>query len=222
MTYPVIYSTVPRDIDVMDTLVTGQTIEPIDLEEVKKQRRFSSTSIDTLFDMWISASRQDFETLTGLNLLTSVREQAMDCFPYCNEIELVKTPVQSIVSVTYDDGSGVAQTFDAANYYLTPAVAQKEPYPSRARLSLINGVSWPTTVAQPKAVRIRYTCGFGDAPGDVPELITYALYLFVGHAHRFSEEVQQGPTLQRLPIGAQQIIRQAQMNALSTLGPRRW
>ncbi len=202
--------------------MSGPSIEPLDLEEVKKQRRFSSTSLDTLFDMWISAARQDFVTLTGVELLTCVREQAMDCFPYGNQIELVRTPVQSILSVSYDDGDGVEQTLDAANYYLTPAVAQKDPYPVRARLALVSGASWPAVASQPKAVRIRYVCGFGDTPGDVPELITYALYLFVGHAHRYSEEVQPIDTLTRLPLGAQQIIRQAQMNALSTLHPVRW
>ncbi len=224
MTYPFSLSQRwHREIDVFDTMVTGPSIEPLDLEEVKKPRRFSSTSLDTLFDMWISASRQDFEMLTGLALLTQEREQSLDCFPYCNELELVRTPVQSVLSIKYDDGSGTEQTFDPANYYLTPAMHQAEPYPFRARIALVSGGMWPIAALQPKAVRIRYVCGFGDAPGDVPELIAFALSLFVGVAHRYSEDLQEfRGSLLRLPMGAQQIIRLAQMNTLSTLAPRRW
>ncbi len=214
-------------IDTADYLIAGPTLEPIDLEEVKKQRRFSATSLDTLFDMWMSASRQDFETMTGLALLTQTREFALDAFP-CqdlpdqDQIELPSPPVQAIVSLVYDAG-GEEQTLDAASYRLTPAVSDPplfKTYPNRAKVALVAGASWPVAAIQRKAVRIRYTCGFGDAPGAVPEIIVYALNLFVGHAHKFSEEVQEGKVLQRLPYGAAQILFNAKWHAAQTLIPR--
>ncbi len=47
-----------RTLPTMDTVIEGPTCEPLDLEEVKKQRRMSTsvTSLDPLFDLWIAAA----------------------------------------------------------------------------------------------------------------------------------------------------------------------
>lgn len=211
------------EIQTRDYLITGPTIEPLDLEEVKKQRRFSATSLDTLFDLWIGAARQDFEQMTGIQLLTATREYALDAFPGACAIQIPRPPLQAIVSITYGDAGGSPeQTVDAASYVVTPPLTDPpsaDVYPSRSRVALVAGASWPTVTGQPGLVRIRYRCGFGDAPGAVPELIVYALQLFVGSAHKYSEDLLE-QTLERLPLGAQQVMRNAMWAAAQTLIPR--
>ncbi len=205
-------------IDTMDSLIAGPLLEPLDLEEVKKQRRFSSTSLDTLFDLWISAARQHWEELTGRQLLTATWEYWLDAFPVQTAIELPHPPLQAVLSVTYDDGDGVAQTWDAANYRVIAPQGDRAP---RGRLVLASGASWPTTLIQPAAVRIQYLAGYGDAPADVPELDQHVLMTLVGHFHKYGEAVQDAKnTLADLPVGAKMILQARRLASLPTLQPR--
>ncbi len=210
-------------IDFTDVQIEGPRLEPLDLDEVKKQRRFSSTSLDTLFDIWTSAGRQDFETMTNLQLLTATREMALDGVPADREIQLSRAPVQSIVSITYDDGDQVEQTFSAANYTLVPkrsGAVGFETFPALASVALVGDASWPTTGTGSKSLRIRYICGYGDAPGAVPELIVYYLHMFVGTAHKYGEGVQQDARGSLLEIpGVKQVLRSAR--TYRTLYPAR-
>jgi len=205
-------------IDTMDSLIVGPLLEPLDLEEVKKQRRFTATSQDTLFDLWISAARQHFEEQTGRQLITATWEYWLDAFPAQSAIELPHPPLQSVLSVKYDDGDGAEQTWDAANYRVIAPAGDLAP---RGRVALASGASWPSTIAQPAAVRIQFTAGYGDAPGDVPELIQHALLMILGHFHKYGEEVQDAKsTLAELPMGARLIMQARKFASLPTLIPR--
>lgn len=202
-----------------DSLIVAPTVEPNDLEELKKQRRFSSTSLDTLFDLWNSASRQTFEEETGLQLTTAQRCFALDAAPSQRQIQLGRAPVQSIVSVKYDDDDGNEQTFDAANYRLVGPAGVVDTYPTLRSIELVSGCEWPTT-AGAKSLRIYYLAGYGDTPGAVPEIVRYALMCYVGAFHKFGEDVTEGKDYTRLPTGAQMVIREARYRTLRTLIPR--
>lgn len=206
-------------IETMDHLVAGPTVEPLDLDEVKKQRRFSSTSLDTLFDLWISASRQWFEEYTSRQTITATRERWMDAFPCQRAIELPYPPLQSVVSVKYGPEGADEETLDADSYtVLAPSGDRAVP----GRIALVSGASWPTVTCQPKAVRIQYVCGYGNAPGDVPELVKAGLFWLVGHFHKYGEAVQDGSiALRELPLGVRMIFDGLKYSALPTLPPRR-
>lgn len=209
-------------IDYTDVQITGPTIEPLDLDEVKKQRRFASTSLDTLFDMWIGAGRQDFERMTNLQLLTATREFALDCAPCDSEIQLSHAPVQSIVSIKYDDADNVEQTWSSSNYKLLPkrsGAVGFEDYPSLSSVALVGSASWPSSTGL-KSLRIRYVCGYGDSPGAVPEVIVYALHMFVGTAHKYGEEIQDQKLLLLKVPGVEQVIRNARLGR--TVLPERY
>lgn len=203
---------IPRDIVCEDILVTPPRVEPIDLDEVKKQRRFSSTSFDTRFDSWISAARQQFEEETGLQLITATRMFLMETFPAQPIIGFWRAPVQSITSLVYAGSDGVDVTMDAADYAVWPSTVPKGPYPNPGGVQLAVGGSWPTSADRAGAVRITYQAGFGDAPGDVPEIIReYALLQYIGDFHRWAESQTEKST-SLLPIGVGLIRRQASMS----------
>lgn len=212
-----------REIRHEDYLVTGPQIEPIDLQEVKKQRRFSSTSLDTLFDMWIGASRMQFEEETGLQLMTALRCFALDEGPSDPQIQLGRAPVQSIHSIVYDDDSGVEQVFDPANYRLAPPLSV-DTYPKLGVVELMPSCSWPSVNSGlSQALRINYWAGYGPAPGAVPSIITYALMMYVGTAHRFGEGVtaeSRNSTVIEIP-GLHNVIIEARGRTRRTLWPRR-
>ncbi len=188
-------------IETTDTQITGPTASPVDLAEVKKQRRFSSTTLDTLFDLWIRSAVQYWEGETGQQLITSTWEYWLDAFPWQREIEIPHPPLQTIVSVKYDDGNGDEQTLDDDTYRVLA------PSEHRGILALKPGQTWPGVADQTMAVRIRYRAGFGDTADTVPELTKYALMMLVGHFHKFAEEVSEArANILLLPIGATDVM----------------
>lgn len=209
-------------IDVADHFVSFTTagspatrVEPVDLAIVKKQRRFTSATLDDLFLIWIAASRQYLEEATGTQLIFATWERWLDTFPWHRSIELPHPPLQSVVSIKYDDADGVEQTFDSASYRL---VAPAGDYAQRGRIVLNDGFSWPSTATHPKAVRIQYVAGYGDTSDDIPPLVSYALMMLIGHFHKFAEEISEArANILQLPIGADQVIKAMKYSALPTL-----
>ncbi len=210
-----------RDIACEDVLVTPPLVEPLDLDEVKKQRRFSSTTLDTRFDVWISAARQQFEEESNLQLITATRMFLMDAFPIQPLITVNRSPVQQIVSVEYLNDSGVVQTMDAAEYELFPPTVTRGVYASPSGVHLVGDASWPTAAVRAGAVRVTYIAGFGDAPGDVPELIAYALMQYVGDFHRWSENMTERPA-NLTPVGSVMVRRNAAMFMWNARRMTRW
>jgi uncharacterized phiE125 gp8 family phage protein len=190
--------------------VTPPACEPVDLEEVKKQRRFSSTSLDTRFDGWISAARQQFEEETGLQLITATRMFLMETFPAQSVITFWRAPVQSITSIVYGESGSPEQTIDPADYEVFPTTVPKGPYPNPGGVRLVSGASWPIiTDDRPGTVRITYQAGFGDTPADVPEIIRdYTLMQYIGDFHRWAETQTEKETY-KMPMGVSGVVRQA-------------
>ncbi len=200
------------EVHVTEQLITLPTIEPIDLDEVKKHLRFTPTTEDTLIDTYIAAARQYFEDITGLQLMEATWEQRHDVFPggastNTNVIELRHPPLMDVVSVAYDDGNGDEQTLvlDTDYFVETPSA------PQCGYIRLGSSGTWPSSLATLGSVRVRYRAGYGSAPGDVPELIKTALLFLVGHFHQFRAEFHQpnpgSSTPIVLPIGADAIMR---------------
>lgn len=199
----------------IERLITPPTREPLDVDEVKKYMKQGSTSEDTLYDTWISAAREDFETATDRQLMDATWELGLPAAPFESIIELPHPPLLEVVSVVYDDGDGNEQTVDAANYSV---VLQSGPLAGRGWVSLGSGLTWPTTIGQPNSLRIRYRAGYGSTPADVPGLVKDALYMLIAHRDRNRSAVQDG-TLTVVPMGAEAIIRRLQQSALPVLPP---
>ncbi len=192
-------------------------VEPLGLTLVKQQRRFSSTTLDELFLIWMAASRQYLEEATGRQCITAIWELWLDRFPWSRTIELPHPPLQRIVSVLYDDVDGDEQTLDDTLYRI---IAPSGDYAVRGQIVLTENAAWPATRCHAKAVRIQYAAGYGDAATDMPALVTYALLMLVGHFHKFAEEISEArANILQLPIGADQVIKALKYSALPQLHP---
>lgn len=159
----------------VEHLVTGPTLEPLDLNETLKALVSVAETDETLVDTFISAARQRFELQTGRQIMTALWELWLDNFP-CGVIELPKAPLQSVVSVKYVDSDGVLTVLSSSNYGVkTPAGPQGD----RGWIEPAYGMTWPPTRRESGAVRIQYLAGYGNTYESVPELVRSALYLLV-------------------------------------------
>jgi uncharacterized phiE125 gp8 family phage protein len=191
-------------------------VSALTLAYAKLHIRALVTADDALIAVYINAAASYFESQTGRQLLTATREVWLDGFPSVGvtggdaRIELPHPPLQSVTSVTYIDGAGVLQTFmggsPSANLFRVSAPAG--PYASRGIVEPIAGQPWPAARAETGAVRIRYTCGYGSTPTDIPELARGILCYLVGHFDTFRSavhEAQRGQVLE-IPYGVQMML----------------
>lgn len=201
------------------TLIDGPEMEPLDLAQVKRHLRFSTTAEDTLLDGWIAAARQYFEEQTGRQVMQATWELWLDGFPE-GRIELPKPPLLEVVSVGYVGSDGDVVAVDAADYtVMAPAGPQAPP----GWVQLGYGGTWPIPQDVAGAVRIRFKAGYGAAQGDVPELVRTLLYLLVANFHKYradTVETRFESAVSTLPLSAEVFMRSFKYTALPKYPPR--
>jgi uncharacterized phiE125 gp8 family phage protein len=221
-----------------DTLIStvaggSPPVRALTLAYAKLAIRALGTTDDELIGVWIDAAASYFEQQTGRQLLTATREVWLDAFPvvgspwYEQRIELPRPPLQSVVSITYLDGSGVLRSFTdgaspATNFFTVSKPVG--PYAARGFVEPIAGKTWPIAGSVTGAVRIRYTCGYGNTAADVPPLARGVLSSLVGHFDTYRTPVAVGAVID-LPYGLQSILDMFRWSALpsQTLrGPAVW
>lgn len=146
-------------------LITPPADVPVSLEDVKLNLRIDHTEFDTRLEQMITDATQWTEARIQQKLMTQTWEFVFDYFPG-DEVRLPFRPVQSIVSVKYDDTAGTEQTIDADDYYLDDASFDAWVFP-------IDG--WPTGLLDAvNAVRIQFVAGYASAaliPGHIKQAI---------------------------------------------------
>lgn len=180
-------------------LITPPAVEPISLTEAKAHLRVDHNDEDTTIAIYLAAARNDCERWTGRVFVTQTWELVLDEFPE-DEIQIPNPPLQSIVSIKYDDSAGVEQTL-ATSEYTADTVSEPGwvvPTPS----------GWPTAIFEGiNSVRIRYVAGYlnTDSPTDltsaIPFAIKAAILLHLGRLYANREDVIVGTSAVKLPIG---------------------
>lgn len=190
------------------SLQSAPAEEPVSLEEAKLHLRVDHDDEDTLINADIAAARRYCEqTVLSRALITQTWDLYMDKWPDGDELLIPQPPLQSVDEVAYTDEDGTEFTFDAVNYIVDTA---SEP----GRIALKSTASWPSVTLQVvNGVRVRFTAGYGDAAGDVPETIRKAMKLLIGDLYEHREEslVVQGLQLQRLPFGVRMLLEDERM-----------
>lgn len=172
-------------------LITGPSVEPVSLAELKAQCRVDHSAEDDLLTAYGIAARQEAESITERALVTQTWARIIDCFPW-SEIELGRPPVQSITSITYVDTAGATQTLSSAAYVLDPT--GEEP----GFVLPAYGYVWPTTLSTAGAVTITFVCGYGLAAA-VPDAIKTWIRMRVATLYRFREHIGAGMSMQEVP-----------------------
>jgi len=156
-------------------LVTPPAAEPISLADAKLDLKVETTDDDVLIAAHIQAAREQAEHILGRSLMPQTWELLLDAFP-ADAIQLARSPVSAIVSVSYTDADGAEQTLDPADYTLD---ADNLP----GWLLPAYGTSWPGTRDVINAVRVRFTAGYADAAA-VPAGVRAWMLLRLRHLYR--------------------------------------
>lgn len=162
-------------------LITAPAVEPITEQEAWKHLRIDLTGSPAIpvldrerdrIKLLLSAAVADVDGRDGwLNraLITQTWEYLLDKFPL-DEIRLPFPPLQSVVSVKYDDVDGIEQTILAADYIVDSTSYHGWIVPVATK-------PWPATEDTINAVRVQFKAGYGDAGSDVPADLRAGLLL---------------------------------------------
>lgn len=194
-------------------LVTGPALEPVSLAEAKDHCRVFINDDDAKIAGYLIAARSHVEQHTNRVLMTQTWDLSIDYdWPerekryrefyndarYRYRIELPLPPLQSVNYVKYIDGAGALQTLAASQYKV---VTDNQG----AFLEEAFEVVWPEVRDEAGAVSVRFLCGYGSNPGDVPEPVRQAILLLTSHFY----ENPSASTLEQLielPMGVQTLL----------------
>ena len=171
--------------------ITPPAATPVTLAEAKAQCRVDGTDEDALLLAYIEAATAAAEHELGRKLITQTWEAVFDAFP-AGAVELNAPRVQSIVSVTYIAADNTTATL-ASNAYVLDA--DQPP----GWLHPAAGTTWPATADAANAVRVRFVCGYGDAPADIAPNVRAWILMHVATAYRNRETAAQGVSISELP-----------------------
>jgi len=177
-------------------LDTPATSTPIDLDAAKEHLNLDTTDDDAYVLSLIGAATKHIETITNRALISQTWSQYLDAFD--DEIELSRSPLSSVVAITYTDTDGATQTA-ATSLYDVDTVS------TPGRVLLAYGKSWPDTRSVRNAVRIQYVAGYGDA-GDVPQPIKQAMKILIGHWYEHREPVIAGTIVSSVPMSVDSLL----------------
>lgn len=168
--------------------------------DFKLHARITTTSEDTLIAFLIETATRMAEKQTNRSLGSQQWKLSLDAFPYMrNEmglvqsapIRLLKSPVASIDSVTYIDGTGTEQTMVENTDFLFDA----DSLPPR--LVPPYGQDWPDAQNYYKTVVVNYTTGYPS--GEVPAPILQAIRMMATTWYENRDSLVFGPTSE-LPV----------------------
>jgi uncharacterized phiE125 gp8 family phage protein len=186
-------------------LITAPAVNPISLVEAKAHLRVDHSQEDTLIELFVKAATQNAEAFLGRALVTQTWELVLDSFP-TEEVKIPLPPLQSVVSIKYDDSAGDEQTLATDQYVVDTASEPGWVVPLTA--------GWPSTIDAINAVRIQFVAGYpptSDSPPDLTANILFsikaAILLNLGSLYANRETVVIGQTTAHLPWGAEQLLR---------------
>ena len=194
------------------------------MTDAKLHCRIDSDTDDAYLVSLVRLARRHIEDTCNLALISQTLDWYLDCFPsdilytdswpyswergghYDGVLYVPKNPLISVTYIKYTDTDGVEQTWGASNYTVDTSSRVGRIYPA------YNG-TWPSSVRDyPKAVNIRFVCGYSDSgasPRDlsdnVPQELKQAILLLVGHLYKH-RELTETMSLSDVPWTVDQLI----------------
>ena len=181
-------------------LVTPPGLEPLTYDDVVNHSRIDASESDVLISRLILTARRHVERISNLALLTQTWELWLDAFPSDSEIELNRSPLQSVTHVKYYNDLDAESTLAASAYFVD---AISEP----GRIVLKSGQTWPgATLRAANSVVIKFVAGWTQL-NDVPATIQQALLLLVGHWYENREAASLGAVSREIEFSVQALLR---------------
>jgi uncharacterized phiE125 gp8 family phage protein len=188
----------------------------VTLDEALAHCRVTTDAEAGLVQGYVFAARELVENDTGRAFITQKWALTLDnAWPTIKDrdtgrdqkrIVLPKPPIQSLDSITYFDSSGVQQTLAPSQYLVTKADTGEWV------VDQATGATWPLVTKRAAFATINFTAGYGDNPGDVPELARQAVLLLVAQWYDYRLPIATAQAIQELPYGTDQLITRLRAN----------
>lgn len=178
-------------------LITAPTTQPVTLAEVKTRLRIDDASDDAGVNRLIAAATAHAESMCRRAFVTQTWALTLDAFP-CGSITLPLPPLQTVDEITYVDVNGTTTVLASTEYLVD----------KNGLVGMVHRAyqkSWPTTRAQPMAVRVKFTAGYGAA-ASVPADLVSAMMLLVAHWDQNREPVVVGTITSTLPMSVDALL----------------
>ena len=141
-------------------LITAPSTLPVTLADVKTSLRIDAAELDNELTGVIFGALKIAEHECGRCIMAQTYELTLDAFP--SAIELTRTPVASVSSITYADSTGAQTVLSPALYALDDADDYGFSYVVPAFDS-----SWPNVRSEINAVKVRYVSGYATTAAEV-------------------------------------------------------
>jgi len=190
--------------------ITPASALPVTVAQAKEHMVVSTTADDALIESYIMAAVELAQNQTGRQLAEATFELALECFPsgipgwLCGvwvdkrAIELPRSRLISVESITYIDAEGATQVLAESSY-------EADTDSLIGRVLPAFGQEWPVARMQPGAVRIIFRCGWpmseDTSPGVWmgPQAIATWIKVRVATMYAQREALVQGQTMAELP-----------------------
>ena len=173
--------------------LAGPLLEPVLLSDIKIHLRVSDNDEDTLITSLIAAARVHVEHLLSRKMITQSWSLYLDVWPENDTIILPLNPVQSISDIRLYDAQDNVSVVNPADYYVD---VSGDP----ARIIWLGSGARPRGGRIANGIEVRFNCGYGDNPGDVPEPLRQAITLLVTHWYERREPVEVGEQMLPVPM----------------------
>lgn len=178
--------------------------EPVSIEEAKMHLRVDSCDEDLFIAGLIKGAREyceEFQRRCYVNRTLTLTLQAPQCM-----IELPRSPLVSVQSITFYFEDGTSQVVDPLSYGV---ITDTEP----GRCYLKSNFEWPeapatSTLREHSPVVIAFTAGYGATPATVPQSVKQAMLLLVGHWYVNREDTVTGLMVSRVPKSTTALLQQ--------------
>jgi uncharacterized phiE125 gp8 family phage protein len=174
-------------------LLTAPAIEPLPVADAKAFLRVAHDDDDAVIASLIAAARGQIEAQTRCALITQTWRVTLDAWPDDRRISPRLAPLRALAAVRVFDAAGSPRLLDAARFAVDVA-----------------GIVAPLAPALPgrglAGIELDLVCGFGDSPGDVPELLRHALRTLVAHWYDNRGLVAIGQSIAMMPASVAAMI----------------
>ena len=156
-----------------DVLTTAPTLEPVNVEDARRNLDLDDNYRDADVEQWIIEARKSVEHDARVALVNQTRTLVTHAFPASSSFNVgIVSPLVSVTSISYLDTAGTSQTLATTVYKVDTG---RRP----GVVWLKSGQTWPSTYDEANSVTVVYVAGHGAAVATVPEAAKQAIYLLV-------------------------------------------
>ena len=182
----------------MGLTVTVPDVLPVTLEQQKQQSRITHDGEDTLIRSHIRAATNWCQAFQARQYISATYVLTLPILH--DPIEIPRSPLVSVTSITYTDTAEASQTLATSEYTV---ITSDDMSP---RIVQAYGKTWPATLPVDEAVTVTFVAGYGATAATVPDDIQHAIRLLAAHFYENREAVITGTVSKEVELSVKALL----------------